>query len=109
MPVQPVARVPAAFDRRCILRLAGLGATRGFTTGCVLLRRFLPVLFAALASWPMPGLTQEPVASIAERTAGMERLPGLLPCFVVLYIIGDFRIYLNVFVLLAIGCRLSEK
>ncbi len=79
MPVQPVARVPAAFDRRCILRLAGLGATRGFTTGCVLLRRFLPVLFAALASWPMPGLTQEPVASIAERTAGMERLPGLLP------------------------------
>ncbi len=44
----------------------------------VLLRRLLPALLAALASWPASGLAQAP-PSIAERTAGMERRPGLLP------------------------------
>ena len=47
----------------------------------VLLRRFLPVLPAALAFLPIPGLAQEPDGRppIAERTAGMERRSGLLP------------------------------
>ena len=43
-------------------------------------RRFLPVLFAALACWPTPAQAQaQDRPSIAERTAGMERLSGLLP------------------------------
>ena len=41
-------------------------------------RRFLPALLAALALWPAPAPAQAP-PSIAERTAGMERLPGLIP------------------------------
>ena len=44
-----------------------------------LLRRLLPALLVALAVWPAPGLAQDAPPSIAERTAGMEWLPGLLP------------------------------
>ena len=43
-----------------------------------LLRRLLPALLAASAVWPVPGSAQAP-PSIAERTVGMERRPGLLP------------------------------
>ena len=43
-----------------------------------LLRRLLPALLAASAVWPVPGSAQD-LPSIAERTVGMERRPGLLP------------------------------
>ena len=45
----------------------------------VLLRRLLPALLAASAVWPAPSPAQDAPPSIADRTAGMERLPGLIP------------------------------
>ena len=45
----------------------------------VFLRRLLPALLVVSAVWPAPSLAQDPPPSIAERTAGMERLLGLLP------------------------------